>query len=482
MMGTESALIGRELERLFSLGAAGSMTDPQLIEVFLEGDERTAACAFEAIVERHGPRVLETCRKILGDLHAAEDAFQATFLVLARKAGGLKGRELLGNWLHGVAVRTARKARSQAAKQRAREREIAACRAGIVEKTRNEASTDEVNQVLHEEIGRLPKEYRSAVKACYVEGKSQTQAAAQLCVSKTTIRGRLARARLLLKRKLTLRDIGELFAMSVSRFKTGAAVIAVSLAMATPCVLLVRPAASARSVGSPESVQQEASATEHLLAVTAFSAVNVAPSQEAESNTNRSEQPAVDPELAKLVDGSIVRSASILKDCMILSYLPAWDHGDVDNIGIGNNDGGNRMLIDWPAVPAEEAKAPENRFVIAVYSRETISHPPAGPIHAFEIAEAWEERTSWSTRPSYHPEPVATYQFKEGNGWKIFDITPLVRAQAKAGRGGHGVMFRFVSEELPPPKHSDYKCVSREATGEWQSRRPVLLVVKSNER
>ena len=84
MMGTESALISRELDRLFSLGTAGSLSDAQLIEVFLEGDERTAAHAFEAIVERHGPRVLETCRRILGDLHAAEDAFQATFLVLAQ--------------------------------------------------------------------------------------------------------------------------------------------------------------------------------------------------------------------------------------------------------------------------------------------------------------------------------------------------------------------------------------------------------------
>ena len=88
------------------------MTDPQLLEVFLGGNDQSAALAFEAIVERHGPMVLRTCRTVLRDLHAAEDAFQATFLILARKAQTLGSRELLGNWLYGVAVRTAKKAKS----------------------------------------------------------------------------------------------------------------------------------------------------------------------------------------------------------------------------------------------------------------------------------------------------------------------------------------------------------------------------------
>src|SRR5271165_5197856 len=115
-MRTEPADVSRELERLFGLGAVGSLTDAQLLEVFLGGDEPSAALAFEAIVERHGPMVLRTCRIALGDFHAAEDAFQATFLVLARKARTLGSRELLGNWLYGVAARTARKARALTAK------------------------------------------------------------------------------------------------------------------------------------------------------------------------------------------------------------------------------------------------------------------------------------------------------------------------------------------------------------------------------
>ena len=85
-MRTEPAVVGRELGRLFGLGTVGSMTDPQLLEVFLSGDDQTAALAFEAIVERHGPMVMRTCRIALRDIHAAEDAFQATFLVLVRSA------------------------------------------------------------------------------------------------------------------------------------------------------------------------------------------------------------------------------------------------------------------------------------------------------------------------------------------------------------------------------------------------------------
>ena len=137
------------------------------------------------------------------------------------------------------------------------------------------------------------------------------------------------------------------------------------------------------------------------------------------------------------------------------------------------------MLIDWsPAINSDEAVLPDHRFVVAVYSRETVSNPPAGPIHAFEITKDWKERVSWTNRPSYDPEPAATYKFEPGTGWKLFDITPLVQAQAKAGRKGHGVLFRFLSEDLSSAKHSDYRCVSREGSGEWEGRRPVLLVLK----
>ena len=135
-----------------------------------------------------------------------------------------------------------------------------------------------------------------------------------------------------------------------------------------------------------------------------------------------------------MAPGPIVRAIPVSKDCMILAYMPDWNFGNVDNFGIGNNDGGVRTLIDWPAIPADEADSPDRQFLIALYSRKTISHPPAGPIHAFEILENWPELNSWKTQPKYDPEPAATYKFEPDDGWKLFDITPLVRAQAKAGR------------------------------------------------
>ena len=99
-MRKEPTVVVRNLDRLFHLGTAGSMTDPQLLEQFVSGNDDFAALAFEAIVERHGPMGLRTCRMVLCDRHASEDAFQATFLVLPRKAQTLGSRELLCNWLY----------------------------------------------------------------------------------------------------------------------------------------------------------------------------------------------------------------------------------------------------------------------------------------------------------------------------------------------------------------------------------------------
>jgi hypothetical protein len=191
---------------------------------------------------------------------------------------------------------------------------------------------------------------------------------------------------------------------------------------------------------------------------------------------------AVDPDLAKIAPGPIDRAVPLAKDCLILAYLPNQNLGGVDNFALANNDGGCRSLIAWPDIPQDEAAAPERRFLIALYSRKTTSNFPAGPIHAFELVEGWNEFSSWRTQPRYNPEPVATYKFEPGDGWKLFDITSLVRDQAKAGRKNHGILLRFLSEDFSPQREnwSGYELVSREGTGEWISRRPVLLVVKGS--
>src|SRR5713101_7776499 len=111
----------RDLRRMVLLGGAAGMTDAELLERFLAAREEAA---FEALVRRHGPMVLGVCRRVLVGLHDAEDAFQATFLVLVRKASSIAARETVGNWLYGVAFRTAHKARAAAARRRVKEKQM----------------------------------------------------------------------------------------------------------------------------------------------------------------------------------------------------------------------------------------------------------------------------------------------------------------------------------------------------------------------
>jgi hypothetical protein len=106
-MTKESTGASQKLEQLFRSSTVVGMNDPQLLEQFVTADHGPAELAFQMIVERHGPMVLRVCQMLLHDVHAAEDAFQATFLVLAKRAGTISSRELLGNWLYDVALCTA---------------------------------------------------------------------------------------------------------------------------------------------------------------------------------------------------------------------------------------------------------------------------------------------------------------------------------------------------------------------------------------
>jgi RNA polymerase sigma-70 factor (ECF subfamily) len=111
------------IRTLFEVGAVGGMTDGRLLDLFASrSDEAAAEAAFGALVERHGPLVLKVCRDVLGDAHAAEDAFQATFLVLARRASSIRNADSVASWLIRIARRVAAKSRADAARRRARDR------------------------------------------------------------------------------------------------------------------------------------------------------------------------------------------------------------------------------------------------------------------------------------------------------------------------------------------------------------------------
>jgi RNA polymerase sigma factor (sigma-70 family) len=193
----------RQLESLYEGGSAAGLSDRQLIERFAAARDEAA---FSALVARHGPMVLGVCRQLLGNGHDAEDAFQAVFLVLARKAGSLRAPELLGNWLYGVALRAARNARRRLARRCRTEAAGAASRpearpaveAGpLIEREQAEA--------LHAEIDRLPGAFRAPLVLCYFEGLALDEAAHRLRWPVGTLRSRLARARDKLRRGLTRR-------------------------------------------------------------------------------------------------------------------------------------------------------------------------------------------------------------------------------------------------------------------------------------
>jgi polysaccharide export outer membrane protein len=206
-----SVAVLRDIEALYETGTAGGLTDRQLLERFMFERDRSAEAAFEMLVCRHGPMVLRVCHNVLGDATDAQDAFQATFLVLVRRCRTIRQLESIGGWLYGVACRVAARARVEAARRRAAER-----RGGlrIVEAVENGQVVDhgdgEFGLVVQEEVRRLPENYRAVVALCYWEGLTQEQAAAQLGCPLGTVRSRMARARKILHRRLTRRGAAPL--------------------------------------------------------------------------------------------------------------------------------------------------------------------------------------------------------------------------------------------------------------------------------
>jgi RNA polymerase sigma factor (sigma-70 family) len=189
------------LRRAALLRDGAGLADGQLLECFVTRHEEAA---FEAIVRRHGPMVMGVCRRVLGNRHDAEDAFQATFLVLVRKAGAIMSRELLANWLYGVAYNTALKAKAATARRRVCERRVAEM---AETKTAGQDLGSDLRPVLDVELSRLPEKYRVPIILCDLEGKTRKEAARQLGWPEGTLSGRLARGRRLLAAKLTRRGV-----------------------------------------------------------------------------------------------------------------------------------------------------------------------------------------------------------------------------------------------------------------------------------
>jgi RNA polymerase sigma factor (sigma-70 family) len=208
MSNVASASLVRQLGSLFGGGCAAGLSDLQLLERITARGEPADEAAFAAIVARHGPMVLGVCRQLLGDHHDAEDAFQAVFLVLARQARSIRDPDALGAWLHGAALRTARKARARLARRRQTEVEGAVSRSEVRLAAPPEQVIDrEQAEALHREIAGLPGTFRLPVVLCYLEGLSLSEAAERLRCPAGTVHSRLDRAREKLRRGLARRGI-----------------------------------------------------------------------------------------------------------------------------------------------------------------------------------------------------------------------------------------------------------------------------------
>ena len=206
--------VSDQIRTLLRAGALGSLTDGQLLDHYLSPDGLCSEMAFAALVERHGPMILGVCRRLLTDAHVAEDAFQATFLVLAQRAKSVRNQDSLGGWLHRVARRIALRLRSTHARRLAREQtgnhlEVAVRYVDRVEH-------EELRSVIDQEIDRLAESHRLPVVLCCLEGISHEEAAQRLRWPLGTVKSRLARARKRLQERLVRKGFAPSAALSAA--------------------------------------------------------------------------------------------------------------------------------------------------------------------------------------------------------------------------------------------------------------------------
>jgi RNA polymerase sigma factor (sigma-70 family) len=199
-MGSPLNEVVQQLRQLARSAGADGVSDGELLRRFLAQGEEDA---FAALVQRHGPMVLGVCRRVLGNSHDAEDAFQATFLVFVRKARSIRQGERLGNWLYGVAFRTAQKARTTAVRRQRREQRIMA----MTPSAPMEQRPNDLAPVVDEELSRLPEKYRLPLVLCDLQGRHRAEAAQQLAWPEGTLSSRLSRGRVLLSQRLARRGV-----------------------------------------------------------------------------------------------------------------------------------------------------------------------------------------------------------------------------------------------------------------------------------
>lgn len=248
-MGTMQNPLLSQLRSLAAKQASSALSDPQLLEQFRTQRSETA---FAALVRRHGPMVWNVCRRVLGNHHDAEDAFQAVFLVFVRQAATIRKQESISSFLHSIAYRIAVKLKATAARRMARERTQAR---PPIDDPCDDLTWRELRSVLDEELAKLSEQHRAPLVLCYLEGKTQDEAARLLGWSKNTFRRRLERGRATLARRLTSRGLTLPAALTAPLLIDGAAQAALPPLLAANTVRAGLAAAMGNTVNGLVSAQ-----------------------------------------------------------------------------------------------------------------------------------------------------------------------------------------------------------------------------------
>ncbi|HWE35442.1 MAG TPA: sigma-70 family RNA polymerase sigma factor [Isosphaeraceae bacterium] len=349
MASETNGAVLRQVDRLFGAGTLAGLSEAQLLERFVA---RRDEAAFAALVERHGPMVLGVCRRTLADRHDIEDAFQATFLVLVRKAGSIRDREGLAPWLHGVARRVACRARGLAARRRAVEGpgldEVALAVAATPEAPRSD-----LVPLLDEEIARLPANDREAIVLCDLQGRPGEEAARLLGLRAVTLRSRLHRARRRLRERLVRRGVAPAALASAWIATSPAPAMELSESTITAAIgFAARPAsagaASARVVALTEGVLKAMLLTKWKVAAVATVALGIAAAGVVAQQPGTPGRPASDEDRLRQVEEKLDRVLRALENHGSAAAPAARQ---TTAVGLGGNPGVTVAPADLNANP-----------------------------------------------------------------------------------------------------------------------------------
>ncbi len=355
MSAARKGLASRDLDRLFRRGVVPDGDGALLAEFLAGGDES----AFETIVARHGPMVLGVCRRLLGDPHDADDAFQATFLVLVRKAGQIRDADRLGPWLYGVATRVATKARARDVRRKSR-------MVGPVDlpsPLEDRSDWLDVRPILDAELGRLPAKFRDILVLCLFEGSTLEEAARRLSWPLGTVKSRLARGREALRSRLTVRGVAPAVAAAVAAGSARSAVaspVSQPLSRATLRVVGLLPDRVPPGVAAlTRGVAPRMLRTSRILTAVAFGGLalgGIGLVTRAKSQPVASQAPRDDPDRLRVVSIDHMKS--------ILLALHNYDqvNGRFPPVAIAGADG--TPLLSWRVaiLPYLEQQALFNEF------------------------------------------------------------------------------------------------------------------------